>query len=164
VLQALGTCAAEEIHSPAPVAGAPIENAPLQILLAEDNTVNQMVMTRLLSKRGHKVTVVGNGAQAVEAVRERSFDLVLMDVQMPELDGLQATRRIRAMESTTQRGRVRIVALTAHALKSDRDECLAAGMDDYLSKPIVPAELDIILRKSSSAETNSLDAQHARVV
>jgi CheY-like chemotaxis protein len=87
-----------------------------------------------------------------------------MDVQMPELDGLQATRRIRAMESTEQRSRARIVALTAHALKSDRDECLAAGMDDYLSKPIEPAELDIVLQKASAAEAKSLDTHRARVM
>ena len=160
VLQALGTCAPQEDRSRSVVAPALQHIAPLEILLAEDNTVNQMVMMRLLSKRGHKVTVVGNGLQAVKAVRERTFDLVLMDVQMPELDGLQATKRIREMESAERRSPVRIVALTAHALKSDRDQCLAVGMDDYLSKPIVPAELDIVLQKSSAAGANPLDAQH----
>ena len=159
VLQALGICAPQEERSLSVVAPALQQSAPLEILLAEDNTVNQMVMMRLLSKRGHKVTVVGNGLQAVKGVRERSYDLVLMDVQMPELDGLQATKQIREMESAENRSPVRIVALTAHALKSDRDQCLAVGMDDYLSKPIVPAELDIVLQKSSAAEPNSLEDQ-----
>jgi CheY-like chemotaxis protein len=162
VLQALGTCAPQEDRSRTQVAPVLHESAALEILLAEDNTVNQMVMMRLLSKRGHKVTVVGNGLQAVNAVRERAFDLVLMDVQMPELDGLQATKQIREMESAERRSPVRIVALTAHALKSDRDQCLAAGMDDYLSKPIVPAELDVVLQQSSAAEPNSLDEPEAR--
>jgi signal transduction histidine kinase/DNA-binding response OmpR family regulator len=151
VLQALGTCAPQE--SSIPTLTTPRENRPLDILVAEDNLVNQKVITRLLSKRGHQVTVVGNGLEAVDAVRKRSFDLVFMDVQMPELDGLEATRRIRSMQSAARQSPVRIVALTAHAMKSDRDQCLAAGMSDYLSKPIVPAELDAILTQLSPAST-----------
>jgi CheY-like chemotaxis protein len=151
VLQALGTCAPQE--SSTPTLTTPRENRPLDILVAEDNLVNQKVITRLLSKRGHQVTVVGNGLEAVDAVRKRSFDLVFMDVQMPELDGLEATRRIRSMQSAARQSPVRIVALTAHAMKSDRDQCLAAGMSDYLSKPIVPAELDAILTQLSPAST-----------
>ena len=125
-----------------------------QILVAEDNLVNQKVITRLLGKRGHHVTVVGNGLDAVDAIRKRSFDLVFMDVQMPELDGLEATRRIRSMQSAARQSPVRIVALTAHAMKSDRDQCLEAGMDDYLSKPIVPEELDAALARVAQASSS----------
>src|SRR5690606_7593844 len=151
VMQALGACAPHPAPGRAPAQPVANESGSLRVLLAEDNTVNQLVMTRLLSKRGHEVTVVGNGREAVSAVRERTFDLVFMDVQMPELDGLEATQQIRAMESAEGLARVRIVALTAHAMKSDRDQCIAAGMDDYLSKPIVPAELDRVLAQSASA-------------
>ena len=151
VLQALGACAPQSQSGRAAAPHASNENGSLRVLLAEDNTVNQLVMTRLLSKRGHEVTVVGNGREAVGAVRERTFDLVFMDVQMPELDGLEATQHIRAMEFAEGLARVRIVALTAHAMTSDRDQCLAAGMDDYLSKPIVPAELDRVLAQSAAA-------------
>jgi signal transduction histidine kinase/DNA-binding response OmpR family regulator len=121
----------------------------LRILLAEDNQVNQMVMTRLLSKRGHSVKVAANGVEAVAALREQSFDLVFMDVQMPELDGLGATQQIRAREAQEHLPHTTILALTAHAMKSDRDQCIAAGMDGYLSKPIVPAELDAALAEFS---------------
>jgi signal transduction histidine kinase/DNA-binding response OmpR family regulator len=148
VLQALGACAPQESRPSAATAPAAQEPRALNILVAEDNPVNQKVITRLLSKRGHQVIIVGNGLEAVSAIRERSFDLVFMDVQMPELDGLEATRRIRSIQSAVHQLPVRIVALTAHAMKSDRDECLAAGMNDYLSKPIVPAELDAVLAQS----------------
>jgi signal transduction histidine kinase/CheY-like chemotaxis protein len=119
-------------------------HTPLNILVAEDNAVNQLVMTRLLHKRGHKVTVVDDGRSAVEAVAGNDFDVVLMDVQMPVLDGLQATREIRDSEAGTQR-HIPIVALTAHAMQSDQQRCLDSGMDDYLTKPINASELDRIL-------------------
>jgi signal transduction histidine kinase/CheY-like chemotaxis protein len=151
VLQALGATAPQERPARAPTPSTSSNSEALRVLLAEDNAVNQLVMTRLLNKRGHDVTVVSNGRDAVDAVRDRQFDLVFMDVQMPELDGLEATQRIRAMETAEHRERVRIVALTAHAMKSDRDQCLAAGMDDYLSKPIVPAELDRVLEHAAPA-------------
>jgi two-component system, sensor histidine kinase and response regulator len=107
---------------------------PLRILLAEDNPVNQQVAARLLEKRGHRVVIVGDGRAAVEAVKD-VFDVVLMDVQMPELDGLQATAAIRARERA-RGGHVPIVAMTAHAMEGDRERCLAAGMDGYVTKPV----------------------------
>ncbi|MGA8597612.1 MAG: response regulator [Bryobacteraceae bacterium] len=109
--------------------------APLRILLAEDNAVNQLLMRRLLSKQGYELLVVNNGLQAVAALDRESFDLVLMDVQMPEMDGLEATSLIRSRERRSG-GRVPIIALTAHAMKTDEERCLAAGMDGYLTKPV----------------------------
>jgi CheY-like chemotaxis protein len=109
------------------------------VLLAEDNAVNQRLALRLLEKQGHTVVVAINGKEAVEAVARERFDLVLMDVQMPELDGLEATALIRAQEQETG-GHVPILALTAHAMKGDRERCLEAGMDGYLSKPIQTQE------------------------
>jgi CheY-like chemotaxis protein/HPt (histidine-containing phosphotransfer) domain-containing protein len=113
---------------------------PLRILLAEDSLVNQKLAVGLLERHGHSVAVAGDGQQAIEALKRDRFDLVLMDVQMPNVDGLQATAAIRKTEQTTG-ARVPIIAMTAHALKGDRDRCLAAGMDGYLAKPIRPKEL-----------------------
>ncbi|HYL11032.1 MAG TPA: two-component regulator propeller domain-containing protein [Candidatus Acidoferrales bacterium] len=107
-----------------------------RILLAEDNPVNQTLALRLLEKRGYTVTVVGDGRAALQALEREPFDLVLMDVQMPELDGFQATGAIRAKEKSTGSRHIPIVAMTAHALKGDEERCLSAGMDAYISKPI----------------------------
>jgi signal transduction histidine kinase/DNA-binding response OmpR family regulator len=107
----------------------------LQILLAEDNLVNQKLALGILEKLGHRVTVVNNGMEALEQLERRDFDLVLMDVQMPELDGLAATRELRRREAPAKK-HVPVVAMTAHAMKGDRERCLASGMDDYLGKPI----------------------------
>ena len=107
----------------------------LQILLAEDSLVNQKLAVALLEAYGHTVTVVGNGLEAVSAVESRPFDVVLMDVQMPEMDGIAATTAIRARERVSG-GHVPIVGMTAHALKGDREACLEAGMDEYVAKPI----------------------------
>jgi PAS domain S-box-containing protein len=115
---------------------------PRLILLAEDNTVNQRVASRMIERIGHRVVVAGDGMQALTALGESRFDLVLMDMQMPVMDGLEATQAIRAREKGT---RIPIVALTANALSSDRAQCLAAGMDDYLSKPFDLAKLRNIL-------------------
>ncbi|MFG0318335.1 MAG: response regulator [Planctomycetota bacterium JB042] len=115
----------------------------LRVLLAEDNPVNQGVAAAMLRKRGHVVDVVADGESAVEAVRERPYDVVLMDMQMPVLDGLEATRRIRELERGA--ASTPIVALTAHAMKGYRERCLEAGMDDYVTKPILAADLDRVL-------------------
>ena len=107
---------------------------PLRILLAEDNVVNQKLALRLLTQMGYRADVASNGLEAVESVQRQAYDVVLMDVQMPELDGLDATRRICALAPAGERPR--IVAMTANAMQGDREMCLAAGMDDYLTKPI----------------------------
>jgi two-component system sensor histidine kinase/response regulator len=112
----------------------------LRILLAEDNAVNRQLVTALLGKRGHTIVSVVNGREAVAAVAEGAFDIVLMDVQMPEMDGLEATGAIRKTERVTG-DHVPIIALTAHAMKGDREACLAAGTDGYLSKPVNAKEL-----------------------
>jgi CheY-like chemotaxis protein len=116
----------------------PVES--LRVLLAEDNPVNRIVAMRTLEKRGHRVKCVENGAEAVKAFEECAFDVILMDVQMPSMDGLEATARIREKERCAL-GRVPIIALTAHAMKGDRERCLAAGMDDYLTKPFKAEDL-----------------------
>jgi signal transduction histidine kinase/DNA-binding response OmpR family regulator len=112
----------------------------MRVLLAEDNAVNQRVAMRLLEKRGHHVTIANNGYEALQALDRERFDAVLMDVQMPEMGGFEATAKIREGERT-HGGHVRIIAMTAHALKGDRERCLAAGMDGYLAKPIDRLEL-----------------------
>jgi PAS domain S-box-containing protein len=118
----------------------------LRVLVAEDNLVNQRLAVRMLEKRGHRVIVAGNGREALDALVKDTFDLVFMDVQMPEMDGFEATAGIRAKEKGTARHQT-VIALTAHAMKTDRERCLASGMDDYLSKPIRPQELDKILER-----------------
>jgi CheY-like chemotaxis protein len=116
----------------------------LRILLAEDSPVNQRVASRLLEKRGHRVQVVANGREALAVLKTETFDLVFMDIQMPEIDGLEVTAEIRKKERDGPL-HLPVIALTAHAMKGDRERCLAAGMDGYLSKPIRSQELDEIL-------------------
>src|SRR5205807_1384558 len=133
----------------APPAARP--RTALRVLLAEDNPVNQRLAVRLLEKQGHEVRVVDDGVAAVEAVRQGCFDLVLMDVQMPRLGGLEATRAIREWEAKQPgRGRLPIVAMTAHAMKGDREHCLAAGMDGYVAKPIQTRQLVEALQEALS--------------
>jgi signal transduction histidine kinase/DNA-binding response OmpR family regulator len=128
----------------------------LNILLAEDNKVNQLLALRLLEKRGHRVTTVEDGRAAVAASTANPFDLILMDVQMPELDGIEATAAIRALDGRS--GRAYIIAMTAHALKGDRERCLEAGMDDYISKPIAPDELDRAIQAAMHARAAGSDS------
>jgi signal transduction histidine kinase/CheY-like chemotaxis protein/HPt (histidine-containing phosphotransfer) domain-containing protein len=128
----------KKAHAPAAkTADGPVPASPLRILLAEDNKINQQYATFLLSKAGYQITVADNGHQAVDAVRAADFDVVLMDIQMPELDGIQATRHIRALPAP--KNATLIIAMTAHATAGAREEYLAAGMDDYISKPFQPA-------------------------
>jgi CheY-like chemotaxis protein len=132
-------------HSLAQAQHARAPAAPLRILLAEDNPVNQKLALTLLQKRGHTVQLAGNGREAVACFSAGSFDLILMDMQMPVLDGLEATRQIRELENL-RGGHVRIVAMTANAMSGDRDACLEAGMDDYLAKPLKVDALLAILQ------------------
>jgi CheY-like chemotaxis protein len=131
------------VHDAAPKAAAPAKSKldpamaarhPLRILLAEDNVVNQKLALRLLLQMGYRADIASNGIEAVECVGRQPYDVVLMDVQMPEMDGLEAARRITAKWSAGERPR--IVAMTANAMQGDREMCLEAGMDDYLTKPI----------------------------
>ena len=115
-----------------------ISRRPLSILLAEDNKVNQRIAVAMLRKQGHHIDVVDNGRDAVEGARSKFYDLVLMDIQMPEMDGLQATRAIR---SGTANPTLPIVALTAHALAEERARCEEAGVDGFLAKPFKSADL-----------------------
>ncbi len=118
----------------------PVVGKRLDILLAEDNLINQKIAVRLLEKAGHRVRVTGNGKEALAALEREAFDLVLMDVQMPEMGGFEATGIIREREKGSGR-HVPVIAMTAHAMKGDRERCLAAGMDDYLAKPVQREEL-----------------------
>jgi CheY-like chemotaxis protein len=125
----------------------------LRILVAEDNRVNQQVAMRLLEKAGHQVDVVANGREAVAALDDIAYDLVFMDCQMPDMDGFEATRAIRAGEARTPR-RIPIVALTANAMQGDRERCLAAGMDDYIAKPVTTQTLAAALERWAGSTTS----------
>jgi CheY-like chemotaxis protein len=140
ILNALG-----QAHSIAGVEAPPaIRDAQsvitLRVLLAEDNKINQKLAASLLRKQGHVVVIAGTGLEALEALEREPFDVVLMDVQMPEMDGLTAAAAIREKEKGTNT-HLPIVALTAHAMKGDRERCLAVGMDAYVSKPLRAEEL-----------------------
>jgi two-component system, sensor histidine kinase and response regulator len=132
------------------------ERKRLRVLLAEDNAVNQTLAVRILEKRGYGVRVAGNGREALAALQKEEFDLILMDVQMPEMDGFETTAAIRLREKGSGK-RMPIVAMTAHALKGDEERCLAAGMDAYVSKPIRTNELFATIERVM-AETKNQDA------
>ena len=135
--------------------GLPLRDRSLRVLLAEDNPMNQKLALRLLAKMGVDADLAHDGNQAVAAITSTRYDIVLMDVQMPDLDGLEATRRIR---SASLAHRPWIIAMTANAMEGDREACLAAGMDDYLSKPIRPAELTAALAAAPSPDDASVSA------
>ncbi len=122
----------------------------LSVLLAEDNAVNQRLAERLLEKQGHHVRVTANGREALAALDRENFDVVLMDVQMPKMDGFDATAAIRAREQDTGR-HMPIIAMTAHTMQGDKERCLAAGMDSYISKPIKSRDLIDVLERVSVA-------------
>jgi signal transduction histidine kinase/CheY-like chemotaxis protein len=126
---------------------SPKEPSRCRILLAEDNLTNQQVALGLLGKLGFHADVVANGRAAVAALRSTPYDLVLMDVQMPEMDGFEATHQVRSAEGRALNPKIPIVAMTAHAMAGDREQCLKAGMDDYITKPVTPAVLSSLLRK-----------------
>jgi CheY-like chemotaxis protein len=120
--------------------------ARLRVLLAEDNPVNQKIASRVLEKQGHHVTIAADGRKALAALDGENFDVVLMDVQMPEMDGFETTSAIRVRERDTGK-HLPIIAMTAHAMQGDRERCLAAGMDSYIAKPIRARELIELLEK-----------------
>jgi CheY-like chemotaxis protein/HPt (histidine-containing phosphotransfer) domain-containing protein len=138
----------EQALPPAPAArgSVPEERPGMKILLAEDNATNRVLATRLLEKHGHTIVTAENGRQAIDILERQKFDAVLMDLQMPEMDGLEAIHAIREKEKT-KGGHLPIIALTAHAMKGDRERCLAAGADDYITKPIRTRELFAALER-----------------
>jgi CheY-like chemotaxis protein/HPt (histidine-containing phosphotransfer) domain-containing protein len=165
ILEALRTSAGNEYPSLSraqPEAVAPQSvparsGAGLRVLLAEDNLVNQKLVIRFLEKQGHQVVVAGNGKEALACLEQQPFDLVLMDVQMPEMDGLEATRLLRQRER--DRGRhLPVIAMTAYAMKGDRERCLEAGMDGYISKPITLADLQATIAGHTPAGASAADA------
>jgi len=125
----------------------------LSILLAEDNPVNQKVAARVLKHLGYQADIVGNGQEAIKAIANKSYDLILMDVQMPEMDGLEATKYIRKQELELQTPPIAIVAMTGNATDDDQNFCRDAGMSDYISKPIQIDKLKNILQRYQSLKT-----------
>ena len=138
-----GSAAVIPAEQPTLVAAMRPHGVRLRVLLAEDNVLNQTVAARMLEKLGYVVDVVGNGEEAVAAIKQRSYAVVLMDGQMPVMDGYEATRAVRAMESGARH--TPIVALTASAMREDRERCLQAGMDDFIAKPVTPEHLEVVL-------------------
>jgi signal transduction histidine kinase/CheY-like chemotaxis protein len=136
--------------APAPLAAPARKPGALHVLVAEDNAVNQKLITRVLEKLGHTLVLCANGREALTAFEHGVFDIALMDVQMPEMDGLMATAEIRRREAAHGRSHLPIVALTAYAMTGDREKCLAAGMDDYLTKPVQPDQLAGLLDRVGS--------------
>src|SRR5262249_12629684 len=135
IQRALGVSGLGPEEPAAPRPAAPAGRRGLRVLLAEDNAANQKLASRVLERLGHTCVVGDNGWEALAALEGQPFDLVLMDVQMPEMDGFEATAVLRAREQGTGR-HLPVIAMTAHALKGDRERCLAAGMDGYVAKPI----------------------------
>ena len=126
------------------------------MLVAEDDRISQMYMRQQLTRLGHACVLASTGAEAVEAAKSQPFDCILMDVQMPVLDGIEATKAIRAHDQEKGRPRARIIAMTAYAMTGDRERCLAAGMDDYIAKPVQAPELERALKdvQEKMARTN----------
>lgn len=140
------------------------EKTPLNILLVEDHPINQKLATKLLERWGHRVMLAGNGALAVEATMGQRFDVILMDMMMPVMDGLEATRRIRAIERDNDAVRTPIIAMTANAMQGDREICIEAGMDDYLAKPIKSKDLQQLLQRYGGAEVSLSSVEMSEAV
>jgi CheY-like chemotaxis protein len=130
-------------------------NRSLRVLLVEDHIINQKLAINLIERAGHQVTLANNGEEGLRAAIQQDFDLIFMDMQMPVMDGLEATRAIRAFEAANQRQRVRIVAMTANAMASDQEACERAGMDAFLSKPFKADDLRMHLRVQSELEVGA---------
>jgi CheY-like chemotaxis protein len=139
-----------------PAPAAPALRSGIRVLLADDNAVNQKLAAHLLRKLGAQVHSVANGVEALAALRDADFDVVLMDCQMPEMDGYEATRQLRSSTGSRNNRNIPVIALTANALATDREKCLAAGMNDYLSKPIDRARLAQALLSATGAGEQSL--------
>jgi two-component system sensor histidine kinase/response regulator len=155
IMEALGKKTADESVPVRTGGSLPVEIGPsLKILVAEDTPFNQVFIKRLLGRWGHETLIVDNGKLALNALKEQDFDVVLMDVQMPELDGFAATREIRKAELPIGR-HTPVIAMTAHAMKGDRERCIDAGMDDYVSKPISAEKLMESLRRLVPNKWNS---------
>src|SRR5208337_1326024 len=144
------------------------ERLPVSILLCDDNAINQKVAARILQQVGYEPTLAANGREALEALDKKRYDLIFMDVMMPEMDGLEATRLIRERQKDptshpNYQSRIVVIAMTAQAMQGDREKCLAAGMDDYLSKPILPKDVRAMIERWGSQATpaNTRPAQAA---
>ena len=140
------------------------ERMPMRILLCDDNAINQKVATRILQQQGYQPGLAANGREALDALDRQPYDLILMDVMMPEMDGLEATRLIRERQRRgmpNYSSRIVIVALTAHAMQGDREKCIAAGMDDYLAKPIRPAEVRQVIERWNLPDNSAQPARTA---
>jgi len=159
IMEALGHAAVKTTAEHAPTTAAP---RSLSVLLAEDNEVNQQLALHLLKKRGHSVVLARNGEEAVRLSREWEFDAILMDVQMPKMDGFAATAAIRRQEAQLGR-RTRIIAMTAHAMEGDRERCLTAGMDSYLTKPVQPDALFAVLEQRGDFSTSDAPVAEAPI-
>ncbi len=156
VMIGVTTVADDRLKSPGSVQALPVVR-PLRILLAEDSLLNRKLAMGLLKKEGHTVVVANNGREALAALESQDLDLVLMDVQMPEMDGLEAIAAIRAKERQSGE-HIPIIATTAHALKGDRQRCLDAGMDDYVAKPIHASELSTAIQGAIDTSSSSVGA------
>jgi len=143
------------VKPPLAEAGGPVVPSTMRILLAEDNKINQLVGMKQLKKLGYAVDIVGNGLEALEAWKREGYDVILMDCQMPEMDGYAATQKIRELEIGRDCKPVRIVAMTASAMQGDRELCLAAGMDDYISKPVDTVELQGALERAAQRKAQA---------
>jgi CheY-like chemotaxis protein len=153
-LPRLANAAGAEFQAPEPAPEAS-DAGRLRVLLAEDNAINQLVASRLIGSFGHEVEVVADGAQAIEAVQRHRYDLVLMDVHMPEVDGLSATRQIRDVERLAGMERHFIVALTAGVMDEEKRRCLDAGMDGFLAKPVVREEVMKVLAQAHATRDSN---------